>query len=204
MNPGRIDWTAAKRKLAEAERAVAAALVFDETRMRELLGNRARRLAARRNGPAPAQDARPVMVFLLGQERYAAGLEQLSRVAVLEGLAPVPGAPEAVLGVMNFRGEAGTVWDLARLLDLPGTQAACGGHVLVLKAAGAIGLRVDYAEGRQELDAGGMLLPREAESALPLRFLKGLTRDNIRLLDLEAVLQSLSELADLGVSHNGG
>ncbi len=199
MRTGRIDWDEVKRKLAKAEQALAAALVSDERRTEDLLRRRAGFLAARRSVFATAAATQPVMVFCLGRERYAVGLTHLRQVVPLADLTPLPGSSEGMLGVMNFRGEVGTVWDLARLLEIPQAKAAAPGHVLVMRTDREVGLRVDYVEGRMEIDPGKLILPHETEGALAMRFLKGLTPDRIHLLDVEAVLKSI--LSETGGSR---
>jgi purine-binding chemotaxis protein CheW len=191
MRTGRIDWGETRRKLATAEQALSAALVPDERRTEDLLRRRAESLAARRSALPTTTETQPVMVFYLGRERYAVGLTYLRQVVPLSGLTPLPGATEGMLGVMNFRGEVDTVWDLARLLELPEAEAMAPCHVLMMKADREAGFRVDYVEGRIEIDAAKVILPRETEGALPSRFLKGLTQDKIHLLDVEAVLGSI-------------
>lgn len=190
MRTGRIDWEETRRKLAGAEQALAAALVSDERRTEALLRRRAEFLAARRSA-LPTTEVLPVMVFSLGRERYAVGLMHLRQVVPLAELTSLPGSSEGILGVMNFHGEVGTVWDLARLLELPQAEASAPGHVLVMRTDREVGLRVDYVEGRMEIDPGKLILPHETEGALATRFLKGLTPDRIHLLDVEAVLGSI-------------
>ena len=190
MRTERIDWGEVKRKLARAEQALATALAFDERRTEDLLRRRAEFLAARRSA-RPMTETLPVMVFSLGRERYAIGLTHLRQVVPPSGLTPLPGAPEGMLGVINIRGEVDTIWDLARLLALPQAEASGPGHVLVMRTDREVGFRVDYVEGRMEIDAGKLILPHETEGALATRFLKGLTPDKIHLLDVEAVLGSI-------------
>lgn len=188
MSAKRIDWERIKRALAKAEQNLAAALVIDESRKKPLLQKRAEYLAARRSAPGVARKTSPAMGFMLGKERYAIDLASLRRVVTTEGLVPIPGAREHLLGVMNMSGEVGSVWDLAGLLELPKQEAGPGGQVLVLKAGFAVGLRVDYVEGRQEIDAGALISPHDVEDVLPVKYLKGMTQDKILLLDAEVIL----------------
>ncbi|HEV8243611.1 MAG TPA: chemotaxis protein CheW [Nitrospirales bacterium] len=191
MRTGRIDWGEVRRKLTGAEQALSAALVGDERRTEALLRKRADYLAARRSAVPTTTETQAVMVFCLGRERYAVGLPHLRQVVPLSGLTPLSDASEGMLGVMNFRGEVGTVWDLARLLELPQGEISAPGHVLVMRADRDVGLRVDYVEGRIEIDAAGLILPHTTEATLPTRFLKGLTQDKIHVLDVEALLGSI-------------
>jgi len=203
MNAGRIDWEETRRRLAKADRALAVALVSDERRTDDLLRRRAESLAARRGVRPTTTDAQAVMVFCLGTGRYAVGLTHLRQVVPLSDLTPLPGAPDGMLGVMNFRGEVGTVWDLARLLELPQRDAPAQRHVLVMRATHNVGFCVDYVEGGMEIDVAKLILPHETEGALPMRFLKGLTPNKIHLLDVMAVLGSIQpQTAMLGMAHD--
>lgn len=188
MSAKRIDWGQLKRTLAKSEQDLAAALAFDERRRKTLLQKRAEYLAARRSAPGGPGKTFPAMAFMLGKERYAVDFTSLRRVVTSEGLVPVPGAPEHLCGVMNMQGETGGVWDLAGLLDIPIQEAGPSGHVLVLKTSFAVGLRVDYVEGKQEIDAGALISPHDVEGILPMKYLKGMARDNILLLDVAGIL----------------
>ena len=67
--------------------------------------------------------------FRVGDENFALPVGQVLEVADLGQLAPVPGAPPAVLGVRNLRGHVLPVIDLAVVL---GTAHARPGARLVI------------------------------------------------------------------------
>lgn len=54
----------------------------------------------------------------LGRERYAVPIANVREVADVGEVAPVPGAPPAVLGVRNLRGQVLPVIDLAAVLGV--------------------------------------------------------------------------------------
>ena len=56
--------------------------------------------------------------FRVGSESYAVPVEDVLEVAELGDLAPVPGAPAAVLGVRNLRGQVLPVVDLATVFGV--------------------------------------------------------------------------------------
>lgn len=179
-----IDWVAVKGQLARAEQRLAATMVPDEARTEALLRRRADALATRKSVAGVKVAPRMVLTFLLGPERYALELAALCQVVPLRGLVPVAGADPKVLGVMNLLGEVGTVWDLAALLDLPAAAGPRdGGHVLLLKPGGEVGLRVDHAEEALEIDLATITAPREDDGRL-----RGFTPDRIHLVDVEALL----------------
>jgi chemotaxis signal transduction protein len=198
---GHIDWAALKRALAEAERKLASALVFDDTRRLALLRKRADHLAARRSAAAAAS-VESVLTFLLGDGCYAIALTALCQVVTLDKLMPVAGAPPKILGVMSLRGDIGTVWSLAGVLDLPPEEASGRGHVLVLKASPELGLRVDYVEGTRDIDVKALVPGGPVGGPLALRFCQGLTQDGIYVLDAEALrLTILSGLTGLSAQE---
>jgi purine-binding chemotaxis protein CheW len=57
---------------------------------------------------------------LVGGEQYALAVEHVAEVLELSEVTPVPGAPPALLGLLNLRGETLSVVDLASALGLPG------------------------------------------------------------------------------------
>jgi purine-binding chemotaxis protein CheW len=59
------------------------------------------------------------IVLPIGEDRYGIELTDVREVVPEPRLTPVPGAPPAVLGVVNLRGEVVPVLDTAQLLGLP-------------------------------------------------------------------------------------
>jgi purine-binding chemotaxis protein CheW len=54
----------------------------------------------------------------VGGESYALAVEHVLEVAELGEIAPVPGAPQSVLGVRNLRGQVLAVFELASVLGI--------------------------------------------------------------------------------------
>ncbi|HEY6175200.1 MAG TPA: chemotaxis protein CheW, partial [Kofleriaceae bacterium] len=99
-------------------------------------------------------------------------------------IAPVPGAPPILLGVMNLHGEVLPVFDPRRLLGLAAEAAGDGGPVIVLGRTGAeFGLLVDAAD--QVLRLTTDQLHTAPESLAPERreLLQGVTQDGVIVLD---------------------
>jgi len=55
------------------------------------------------------------LLFELGRERYALDVRQVAEVLPLLAITPIPQAPAAVAGVLNFRGAPVPVIDLSQL-----------------------------------------------------------------------------------------
>jgi purine-binding chemotaxis protein CheW len=74
------------------------------------------------------------LLVALGEDRYALPVEQVREVLRSTVLTPVPGAPAAVRGVLNLRGEIVPALDTAALLELSATGRP--GAMVVVEAAG--------------------------------------------------------------------
>jgi len=82
------------------------------------------------------------LTVLVASERYALDVEHVLEITELRGLTPVPGAPEAVQGVCNVRGEVLPVLSVARLLGL-GDGGDAARMVVTDNAGRRSGLAVD-------------------------------------------------------------
>ena len=142
-----LDWDEARARLASSREAIERALHPDEQRIAAVFRRRATRLA----GPAetgPAVSGTAVLVFRLGAGRWGVELPALAEVIAAPLLAPVPGAPAQLAGVLQVRGEIRPVWELTRLLAQPDLDAGGGEFVLLLRKDGReFGLRVGAVEG---------------------------------------------------------
>lgn len=88
-----------------------------------------------------------VLSFLIGPVRCGLPMEEVAEVLPAARLTPLPGAPAAVLGVLDVRGEVTAVLDGRRCLGLPDAALRPDDRFIVL----AVGecrraLRVDAAE----------------------------------------------------------
>jgi purine-binding chemotaxis protein CheW len=81
------------------------------------------------------------LVVEAGGQRFAWELAQVREIIPARAATRLPGAPPAVLGLLNLRGTVLTVADLARVLAL---EPAEGRSIVVIEDEGrALGVRVD-------------------------------------------------------------
>jgi purine-binding chemotaxis protein CheW len=123
--------------------------------------------------------------FRVGDENFALPVGQVLEVADLGQLAPVPGAPRAVLGVRNLRGHVLPVIDLAVVLGT--ANASPGARLVIAEEAGRrAGLAIDQVTDVAELP-GPM---HEADS----QFIAGSTLvddELVGVVDLERVFTAV-------------
>jgi purine-binding chemotaxis protein CheW len=97
----------------------------------------------------------------IGDERYALPVAYVLEVGEIGELAPTPGAPHALLGLRNLRGDVLPVFDLAAVLGQPRSQGAQ--RMLVAERRGIrAGFAVDAVTDVDDLPAGD----QEVDSAL--------------------------------------
>lgn len=133
-----------------------------------VLIERARALAG-----APEEDESEgdllVLGFAIGDQRYAVEAIWVREVVRAPVVSRVPWAPQAVVGVINVRGEVLAVADLGRLLGATATGAATS--VVILQGAGPpVALFVDDVDDLDSIPAGSVIRPPDdgAGAATPL------------------------------------
>jgi len=138
-------------------------------------------------------DARPdeVVVVVLGGCRYALPLPSVAEVGRPPALTRVPGLPEWVAGVTNWRGRVLGVIDVRALLAADPAPLDRGGRLVVLnRGAVALGLLTEGVEGTAVVDAASLEPPLAHLPTSAGALLTGQVTDAggpVGLLDLEAV-----------------
>ena len=154
-----------------------------------ILRERARVLAARPDveiGPAGAADLLEILEFTLAGERYAVESSFVHGIHPLQGMVPLPCAPDCVLGMLNVRGQVVPVLGLRSMMGLEG-EGAFASVVLVHDADAVCGLPVEgHATvrliARSSLQAG---LPGIADMAR--RCISGIAEGGVTLLDIAGI-----------------
>jgi purine-binding chemotaxis protein CheW len=184
-----IPWVEVKKRLRDSQLALENALVANPERTAAVYRERAAQLAARGSGVEAASSASRVLVFVLGTERFALDFGDVVEVLPFANCTPVPGAPPELLGVMNIHGVIRSVMDLARLLGLSdGTDRPAKGYVLLVRhQARQVGWRADSIDKILSLPSSELAAPEGDVTGQALRYLRGLTRDRLRLLNTEAL-----------------
>lgn len=84
------------------------------------------------------------VTFRLEEETYGINVMQVQEVLRYSEIAPVPGAPEYVLGIINLRGNVVTVIDTRTRFGLPTTEVTDSTRVVIIEAdKQVIGIMVD-------------------------------------------------------------
>lgn len=131
-------------------------------------------------GNAPPPGGEPVLApgierfltFEVVGAAYALPIGEVVEVAEAGRVAPVPGLPRSLGGVMHYHGDALPVVVPTALFDLPGTGADEPRHVLVLADASGdvprLGLPVDRVVGLADTSLPGPRRPEMVAARLPI------------------------------------
>lgn len=178
------DFAALYRRLDQAERALAHEAEVSAERRRTVLAERARALGAARNAAAGAGD--DVVAFVVAGERFAVPTAAVEGILDLRELAPLPGAPPELAGMIQARSRVVPVLDPRPLLGLSGgglsdlTQA-----VVIAGGPAPFALAVERVEGRVEV-------PAAVPAPVSGPFVR-IAADGLAILDLDRVLAALPQ-----------
>ncbi|MDU0355677.1 chemotaxis protein CheW [Paraglaciecola aquimarina] len=84
------------------------------------------------------------VTYKLGEETYGINVMQVQEVLRYSEIAPVPGAPDYVLGIINLRGNVVTVIDTRSRFGLPSADVSDSTRVVIIESDDqVVGILVD-------------------------------------------------------------
>ncbi|MTV39496.1 chemotaxis protein CheW [Duganella radicis] len=143
---------------------------------------------------APAQ----YLSFMLGQDMFAMGILSVREILEYAGVTPVPQMPPSICGVINLRGTAVPVLDLARRLERAPSPIGKRTCIVVVEVAGdegpfVIGILVDAVNAVLDIPAAE-IEPAPRFGAVRADLLHGIGKVNGRfvlLLNVQHVVSTL-------------
>lgn len=147
-------------------------------------------------------DAPPVssqyLSFMLGQDMFAMGILAVREILEYAGVTPVPQMPPSICGVINLRGTAVPVLELARRLERASSVISKRTCIIVVEVAGedgpfVIGILVDAVNAVLDIP-GDDIEPAPRFGAVKADLLHGIGKVNgrfILLLNVQHVVSTL-------------
>lgn len=162
-----------------------------------LFEERARKLAI----PIEQQDdqstSRKVLVFRLGEERFAIDSQFVIEVHTATHITPIPGSAAWWLGLVNLRGRLYSVLDLGRWLTHKGLHTTSdiagspGELVLVRAAHQTLALYTNEVQAVRQLTDAELRPPIANDHDSEQPSAQGMTDDLIVLLDAETIFREV-------------
>ncbi|NQD38010.1 chemotaxis protein CheW [Permianibacter sp. IMCC34836] len=144
------------------------------------------------------------VTFRLGNETYGINVMQVQEVLRYTDIAPVPGAPIYVLGIINLRGNVVTVIDTCQRFGLQPIDVTDNTRIVIIEAdSQVIGILVDSVAEVVYLRSSEIESAPNVGNDESAKFIQGVANRNGELLilvDLNKLLSD-SEWADLSFAH---
>lgn len=141
------------------------------------------------------------VTFRLAGETYGINVMQVREVLKHTEIAPVPGAPSYVMGIINLRGNVVTVIDTRMRFGLPDKELSSQSRVVIIECEKqVIGILVDSVAEVVYLYSSEIETPPNVGNDETAKFIQGVcNRDNelLILVDLNKLLND-NEWNDLG------
>ncbi len=140
------------------------------------------------------------VTFRLADEKYGVNVMQVREVLKNMELAPVPGAPDFVMGIINVRGNVVTVIDTRKRFGLPSVDTDDATRIMVIEEDGeVVGMLVDSVAEVATLRDSEIELAPNVGNDESSKYIHGVTKWNDELLILVDLHKFLS-LADYRVA----
>lgn len=148
--------------------------------------------------PTEADTPSQFLSFMLGQEMFAMGILAVREILEYAGVTPVPQMPPSICGVINLRGTAVPVLDLARRLEREPSPLSKRTCIIVVEVDGGdgpfvIGILVDAVNAVLDIPAAE-IEPAPRFGAVRADLLHGIGKVNGRFVMLLNVQHLLSTL----------
>ena len=143
------------------------------------------------------------VTFRLDGETYGINVMQVQEVLRYTEIAPVPGAPAYVLGIINLRGNVVTVIDTRHRFGLPSTEVSEQTRIVIIEAEGhVVGIMVDAVAEVVYLRQSEIETAPNVGNEESARFIQGVCNKDDELLilvELDKLLtdQEWSEIEEL-------
>jgi len=134
------------------------------------------------------------VTFRLDDETYGINVMQIQEVLRYTEIAPVPGAPDYVLGIINLRGNVVTVIDTRKRFGLMSADVSDQTRIVVLELEGqVIGVLVDSVAEVVYLRQSEIETAPNVGNEESARFIQGVCNKNGELIILVEFEKMLSE-----------
>ncbi|VAW77038.1 Positive regulator of CheA protein activity (CheW) [hydrothermal vent metagenome] len=143
------------------------------------------------------------VTFRLSEELYGINVMQVQEVLRISEIAPVPGAPHYVLGIINLRGNVVTVIDTRIRLGLTTTEVTDSSRIVIIETAKhVVGILVDCVAEVVDVNSSEIESAPNVGSDESSNYIQGVVsqeKELLILVDLNKLLtdEEWDELASL-------
>ncbi len=155
----------------------------------KILQERAEELARETESDEAEGELLHLLTFFLSKEEYGVPIEFVEEVHQLEELTPIPCTPDFVLGVINLRGNILSVIDIRGFFNLPAYKITADSKIIVINACGLrVGILADAVQQIKAVQFSQIDLPIATLKGIEQEYVRGITKDMLLVLDVEALM----------------
>jgi purine-binding chemotaxis protein CheW len=130
-----------------------------------------------------------IIEFALATESYGVESAFVKEVYPLKDFTPLPGMPSYIMGIVNVRGQILPVVDLRKFFSLSEKGLGEMNKVVILRNDQMeFGIVADVVEGTRTLAIDDIMPAPVTETGIGEKYLKGVTKEHIVVLDAEGLL----------------
>lgn len=156
----------------------------------QILKERAKKVAHKAATAQQSITETPMVEFLLFPERYAVDAGFVREVLTIKEITPVPGLPDFVIGVINFRGTIISIINLKILFGLKAKGLTEMNKAILLRNDQMeFGLIADGIIGSVTVALDQLSAPPLTLSDIGAEFMTGLTKSGAIMLDAARMLE---------------
>lgn len=134
------------------------------------------------------------VTFQLANEAYGIAVTQVREVLRITEIAPVPGAPDYVIGIINLRGNVVTVMDTRKRFGLPPVETDEQSRIVIIEVDGQeVGILVDSVAEVVDIAQSAVEQAPSVGSDETSKYIQGVTSRDGELLILVDLNKLLSE-----------
>ena len=134
------------------------------------------------------------VTFRLENEKYGINVMRVQEVLRMTEIAPVPGAPDYVLGIINLRGNVVTVIDTRKRFGLVEKEADDATRIVIIEAENqVVGILVDSVAEVAELRGSEIETAPNVGNDESSKYIQGVSNQQQELLILVDVNKLLDE-----------
>ena len=134
------------------------------------------------------------VTYKLGDETYGINVMQVQEVLRYTEIAPVPGAPDYVLGIINLRGNVVTVIDTRSRFGLPSSDISDNSRIVIIESDDqVVGIMVDSVAEVVYLKASEIDSAPNVGTEESAKFIQGVSNRDGQLLILVDLNKLLSD-----------
>ena len=160
---------------------------------RVILKTRAKALAQKTEEIGFRGESLDIIEFILDDESYGIEASYVQEVYPLKELLSIPGTPPFVIGVANVRGRIFSIIDIKKLCGLPPKGLSELDKVIIVKSSSMeLGIHADLVIGMHSIALNELQAPFSTITDAGNKYIKGITREHVAILDIEELLSDKS------------